>query len=841
MKAFGTYIYADLVVEPNSFAFTVSQSGGIFNAGNLEVGKGETLNLLGGSVINTGTLKSEGGNINVAAIPGEKLVRITQEGNLLSLGLPTSTESKLNPVNFTPRSLPKLLTGGNLNNATGVTVENGVIKLTSSGVEIPNDVGIAIVSGKVDVSGDVGGTANVLGEKVGIVDGNINAAGTNGGGTVLIGGDYKGEGTVPNAKRTVISRDSVVKADAFISGNGGKVIAWADETTVFQGTISARGGKNSGDGGFVEVSGKENLAFDGFVDVGADFGKGGELFLDPRIVEIVENGDDDSQLNNKQEILKDNNPNDTFTISANKIVEALSRGNVTIEATESINITSDIELEPNDLNINAYISVKGNLNLQAKNIEISESNIRVQGNIKIQGDEGISITAPNNILQSGGDFSLISNGKITADARISSGGNFSADSGTFSQSEEFNLNGIISSNGDVTFGNYTGSSLKVEAKGNIQGGNITIDEVGTFPQTGDPDINILNAGEALILRAGVTELKHNPQSENLGNTVFTSTTNPSSQGNITVGNIDADVENIDTGSYVILSAKGDIVTGSIKTKGQSISEPVIADSVNLTSSNGKIIVDYISVSNSNQGTDENSFLGDVNINSFGVFQAKGSDDASIQFGSGSSLKVKASIVAPGKISIKHGGENFQYALGLEKDSDGQLIFREDKDDGRQVLIDGGSGGQSTQLKFADGESRAIDTTVRKIPFDIKDIPENTSFTVGGIFIAGGSDSGLYGSFQDTELPNSGGINVSQVPQPPEPPQPPELNQDKNNICSPQSSTVATNSENSTRDISFNNNPCKTTNDKDNILKVIPDNRFNSNSVLPTSLLELGER
>ena len=89
-NAFGANNYGDLVGEPNSFAFTVSQPGGIFNAGNFEVGKGETLNLLGGTVINTGTLKSEGGNINIAAIPGEKLVKITQEGSLLSFCLPTS-------------------------------------------------------------------------------------------------------------------------------------------------------------------------------------------------------------------------------------------------------------------------------------------------------------------------------------------------------------------------------------------------------------------------------------------------------------------------------------------------------------------------------------------------------------------------------------------------------------------------------------------------------------------------------------------------------------------------------------------------------------------------------
>jgi hypothetical protein len=36
-----------------------------------------------------------------------------------------------------------------------------------------------------------------------------------------------------------------------------QVIVWADQVTGFYGNISARGGLNFGNGGFVEVSGKE--------------------------------------------------------------------------------------------------------------------------------------------------------------------------------------------------------------------------------------------------------------------------------------------------------------------------------------------------------------------------------------------------------------------------------------------------------------------------------------------------------------------------------------------------------------------------------------------------------
>jgi hypothetical protein len=124
---------------------------------------------------------------------------------------------------------------------------------------------------------------NVLGNQVGLIDANINTSGTIGGGTVLIGGDYQGKGTVPNASRTFVSNDSLINADALTDGNGGRVIIWSDQVSAFYGQISARGGRNSGNGGFVEVSGKENLQFVGTVDTLAPNGQVGTLLLDPKI------------------------------------------------------------------------------------------------------------------------------------------------------------------------------------------------------------------------------------------------------------------------------------------------------------------------------------------------------------------------------------------------------------------------------------------------------------------------------------------------------------------------------------------------------------------------------
>ena len=70
------------------------------------------------------------------------------------------------------------------------------------------------------------------------------------------------------------------------SGNGGTIVAWSDGETRFAGALSARGGPAGGDGGFVEVSGKRELAFTGGVDVAATAGKGGKLLLDPEFLVV---------------------------------------------------------------------------------------------------------------------------------------------------------------------------------------------------------------------------------------------------------------------------------------------------------------------------------------------------------------------------------------------------------------------------------------------------------------------------------------------------------------------------------------------------------------------------
>ncbi len=151
-----------------------------------------------------------------------------------------------------------------------------------------------------------GGLVQVLGKRVGLLENaEINVSSETGGGTVLIGGSFQGEGEVPKALRTFIGSEVKINADTLSWGDGGNVIVWADEVTGFYGHISARGGSEGGNGGLVEVSGKAHLIFRGTVDTGAAVGVSGTLLLDPTDI-IIANGAGDSSTDGTDTFAGDN-------------------------------------------------------------------------------------------------------------------------------------------------------------------------------------------------------------------------------------------------------------------------------------------------------------------------------------------------------------------------------------------------------------------------------------------------------------------------------------------------------------------------------------------------------
>ncbi len=524
----GNNNWAELVGTPSEFAFG-SQPGAIANLGNLTLNGGHNLTLLGGSVLNAGTLSSPGGNITVAAVPGSSTVRISQAGHLLSLdvkaGIGGFGEKGAIPYGIAalhaPLSLPELLTGSGYAHASTVTVNSdGTITLAGSGTSVDAQTGDAIASGTIDVSSPSppllkGGTVTVLGTRVGLSGANIDASGSNGGGVVRIGGDYQGKGTIPNAYQTFVSRDSMINVDAINSGSGGRVIVWADNTTAFYGTVTARGSSQlssahpclnpcRADGGFVEVSGKENLQFSGIVDTSAPFGNAGTLLLDPKNIFIVD-GATDPVVGNS---LFGDNPAADATISGEALGAAIDSGNVTLQANNDIGIYDDVTVSPgitNGLTLQAgrgiEVSAKVTLNGGSFTAKINDENAiaaqRDVGAAYFQMNGGAEIrTNGGNVTISPGSFGGVTEGEVRL-----YGGSIYSGTGNIS------LTGVGSASGFYTGIAIVGSAV-VEATGtgtitlNGTGANVASNDyfgiqiagVGSRASSVDGDINLIGAG-----------------------------------------------------------------------------------------------------------------------------------------------------------------------------------------------------------------------------------------------------------------------------------------------------------------------------------------------------------
>ncbi len=361
----------------------------IVNQGQIEVTDGGSLVLAGSHVNNEGSIKAKLGHVVLASgvtftmdFHGDGLLQFDIGEPVQAVADDQSEALVFNSgkitvdggiVEMTAKTrntmIDRVINMEGVIQAKAVNVDGGIIILSG------DELGAVTVSGTLDVSGkeqgQVGGVAKVLGEKVGLLDGaEIDATGDAGGGEVLVGGNFQGKGPEPNAKRTLISDDVTIKADALNTGDGGRVIVWSDEVTEFQGKIHASASLNEGDGGFVEVSGKKSLGFKGTVDVSSANGSDGSVLLDPENIRIVESGgQNNNEIVDGEWLFGEGPANGDSTIDAAS-VETLS-GDIIFQATQDIHIDAALNLQNqeqgervvfqagNDVRINADIQSTG--------------------------------------------------------------------------------------------------------------------------------------------------------------------------------------------------------------------------------------------------------------------------------------------------------------------------------------------------------------------------------------------------------------------------------------------------------------------------------------------------
>ena len=263
----------------------VGTARNVVNQGEISTPAGGSVYLIGGNVSNESIIITPQGETILAAgttvslidtaTPGVKVDITGAEGNVTNLGLITAEAGRIGIAGVIVRNSGIL-------NASSVVSDGGRIFLTAS-QDAYVDAG-----GRIVTTGIRGGNVEVLGNRVSVTDNaEIDASGSNGGGRIMIGGDYQGKNPeIRNASISYFGPAARLRTDATEVGDGGTVTVWADDATRAYGNISARGGALGGDGGLVATSGLRYLDFQSSVDTGAPHGRGGTLLLDPENVAL---------------------------------------------------------------------------------------------------------------------------------------------------------------------------------------------------------------------------------------------------------------------------------------------------------------------------------------------------------------------------------------------------------------------------------------------------------------------------------------------------------------------------------------------------------------------------
>ena len=402
--------------------------GAVVNEGRITVGTGGSVVLAGPQVSNTGSIVAAGGNIALVAASavdvdpsGSGLLSVHVTGAAVDARLANSGTLAADGGSVTlaaaahDAALDTVMRIGGVVRARSVGTRDGQIVLSGG------DEGVVAVDGKVDASGvgaARGGAVQVLGTHVELHDGtDIDVTGVSGGGRVLVGGDFHGAATVQAAATTWVADGARIDASATGQGNGGQVAVWSDRVTDFGGTIVARGGARSGDGGRVEVSGRQRLDFEGAVDTRAPAGHAGQLLLDPEQLTVGNtadaNGDGSTgdDLTGTSLLYADTGASTHSYISASKVATLLATNDVTLQATDLLEVTAPISViasgDATTLRLNAeYVRLAAPITLNHSTLVVdtqSTGSDTIRIDAPVQSLNAIALTA--SVIQLAADVS----------------------------------------------------------------------------------------------------------------------------------------------------------------------------------------------------------------------------------------------------------------------------------------------------------------------------------------------------------------------------------------------------------------------------------------------------
>lgn len=402
---------------------------------------------------NTGTLQANGGKVLLTAATAQKVV-----------------DSVINMSGVVE--------------AQSVGTQNGMIVFgaqTASSKASGAPTQTVKISATIDASGknpgETGGTVQITGEAITLQSAFIDASGANGGGKILVGGDYGGGATnapavtqygqsleatvIPTATTLSVDAASILNVSALMNGNGGKAVLWSNDGTTFLGTVKATGGLNGGNGGFVEISSPTSLVVNGTTDVSAPNGKPGTVLFDPNdvyIVYVLPSCVSTNTCGTNSYILPSSLSGGFSTVSGVNVeidASVSSSGPLSFVATSNLYVNAPVYASGLGLSgVNIFLSAP--VSSPNGTVSISETDLSVTPlllsaitarNIALYGTSSLTLTAPVSVT---GNLTL-SAPALVVDQRLSAG------AGIFlGGSNSVTINAPVTSNGlfnNATIGN----------------------------------------------------------------------------------------------------------------------------------------------------------------------------------------------------------------------------------------------------------------------------------------------------------------------------------------------------------------------------------------------------
>lgn len=434
---------------------------------------------------------------------------------------------------------------------------SGAVEFTSPYVQLDRRTAINLAGVIEAEDGGRGGEVTLLAQEIHLAgSAHVVANGPEAGGTIHLGGQAHGQGPTPTASRLSVAAGARLEASATHAGDGGEVVAWSEQQTRFAGQIEALGGPEGGDGGFVEVSGREQLDFQGLVSTMAPRGQAGTLLLDPTNL-TISNASDANITPANGVALPSATPS---VLSWNTIQSNLSKSSLLIQTTNSPNSGSE----------------KGSITIAAPSPSLSLSNrtltFQAADDLRIDASISSSATTGSLVFKAGtlgsNNAITIASGQqvkankvtMTADAIVFNGG-ANAQVLTPGALAEQRYNGAVTLAGDTLL-----SGTKIIFAGRIDGAHalqITREQKGsvTFASpvgASNPLMSLAVQSDAILLQGGaVTTTGNQTYSDQLFLGATTTLTSSGPGSLISLSQVDS-ASGFANADLTVTSSQGDV-------------------------------------------------------------------------------------------------------------------------------------------------------------------------------------------------------------------------------------------------------------------------------------------